>query len=165
MAVKRDRSAFLYMEPHPNNPDFAQCGDCMHFIPGAQRCIWFGKDDEVKAEDSCGFFAQGDPSDDQTPRGLFTKEELGYYSSGPVRCENCDGFDARDKSRMHCDVYVQLNRMFPKIWNLDEKVKPKGCCNAFGAGKRDPKNFGPYGPIPDADDAGAGGPITKLIKA
>jgi hypothetical protein len=158
---KRDRSAFLYMEPDPDIKDFAQCGSCMHFIPDEGRCFWLSDKDEVDADDSCGFYAQGKPAGGK-PSGQYTPETLGFYE-GKVRCENCDGYDDRDKDHIHCDVYVQLTRMLPHIWKLDEKVKPHACCNAYANGKRDPKNFGPYGPIPDPDDPHVGGLISKMV--
>lgn len=161
-SAKRDRSAFLYMEPNPDIKDFAQCGSCMHFIPDSKRCFWLGDKDEVDADDSCGFYAQGKP-DGGKPSGQYTPEVLGFYE-GKVRCQNCDGFDDRDNKNIHCDVYVQLTRMLPHLWDLDEKIKPRACCNAFYVGKRDPGHFGPYGPIPDADDPLVGGLISKMSK-
>jgi hypothetical protein len=159
----RDRSAFLYMEPHPDIPDHAQCGSCENFNDVKGVCRWLSKTDEVDADDSCGLYAQGAPSADIEPTGQYTPEEVGFYD-GKVRCQNCNALDARDAKRIHCDLYVQLTRMFPRLFKLDERVKPRGCCNAFAPGKRNPKNFGPYGPIPDPDDPNVGGLIMDVMK-
>jgi hypothetical protein len=158
----RDRSVFLYMEPSPDTPEFAQCGTCSNFIPDAERCFWFSEQDEVDSDDSCGLYVQGDPHGGRVPTGLMEPKVAGFYE-GKVRCQNCNAVDNRDPSRIHCDLYVQLNRMMPRIWDLEEKVKPRACCNAFEDGPRDPERFGPYGPIPDTDDPKVGGLISTMI--
>jgi hypothetical protein len=159
----RDRSAFLYMEPRPDTPEHAQCGTCANFNDQRDRCRWFSEKDEVDADDTCGLYAQGKPSADIKPTGQYRPEEVGFFE-GAVQCHRCDMYDDRDKKRIHCDLYVQLTRMFPRLWKLDEKIKPRGCCNAWGPAPRDPKRFGPYGPLPDADDDGPGGMLARLLK-
>lgn len=158
----RDRSTFLYFEPHPDTPEHAQCGTCRNWNPN-KLCYWLRQQDHPDDGDSCGMYGQGKPSKDIIPTGQYTPKDVGLVSE-QTRCQNCDAFDARDKSNLHCDLYVQLNRMFPKLFKLDIKVKPHGCCNAMEPGQRDPKRFGPYGPIPDADDPKVGGLIMKVIK-
>jgi hypothetical protein len=158
----RDRSTFLYMEPDPDIPDHAQCSSCRNFNDVEGLCFWLSAKDEVDGDDSCGEYGQGEPSSDIVPTGQYTKETLGFVDH-QVRCENCNAFDDRDQTNLHCDLYVQLNRMFPRLWRLIEEVKPRGCCNAQMPGKRNPKNFGPYGPIPDDDDPNVGGLITEIL--
>jgi hypothetical protein len=162
--VKRDRSAFAYMEPHPDTSQFAQCGTCAMFLRGVGRCYWLGAHDQVDSDDSCVMYVQGRPDDrrDARPTGILKPETVGFYS-GKVRCENCNAHDFRDPARKHCDLFVQLNRMFPEMWDLKTEIKPHACCNAWSSGERDPKNFGPYGPMPDADDPRAGGALSKLL--
>lgn len=161
----RDRSAFLYMEPDPDTPDHAQCKTCFNFLRGVGRCHWLQEDDEIDFDDTCGLYGQGTPNDDPNakPSGQYTKETVGFFD-GRVTCHRCNAYDDRDKSHIHCDLYVQLNRMLPQLWKLKEEVIPRGCCNAWGEGKRDPKRFGPYGPLPDADDAGSGGILAQMLK-
>lgn len=161
---KRNRSAFAYMEGKPDTAAFAQCGTCALFLRGVKRCHWLGET-EVDEDDSCVMYVQGAPNDDPNakPTGKLTPATVGLYD-GKVRCENCNAFDARDPNDLHCDLYVQLNRIFPNMWNLNRTVKAHACCNAWAPGKRNPKNFGPYGPIPDADDPKVGGIITQVKK-
>jgi hypothetical protein len=153
--MKRDRSAFAYMEPDPDTKKFAQCGTCAMFLRKVERCHWLGPDDKVDADDSCVMYVQGEPSDDPKakPTGALEPKTVGLFD-GRVRCENCNAHDFRDPARKHCDLFVQLNRMFPRMWNLKTEIKPHACCNAWAPGERDPKNFGPYGPLPDQDDSG-----------
>ncbi len=159
----RDRSAFLYMEPRPDTPDHAQCATCEMFLRVVGKCHHLQAEDKVDGDDTCGMYSQGRPNDDKDakPSGQYTKETLGFFE-GRVTCQHCNAYDDRDKSNIHCDLYVQLNRIFPHLFKLKESIKPRGCCNAWGEGKRDPKQFGPYGPLPDADDPNAGGLLAKL---
>jgi hypothetical protein len=160
----RDRSAFLYMEPSSRADEFASCGTCANFIRGRKRCYWFSDRDTVDEDDTCGLYVQGtNAGDDTKPSGLSTKKIAGFLE-GRVQCKRCNAFDGRDKSRPHCDLYVQLNRIFPRVWRLTEEVKPNACCNAWDKGERNPRNFGPYGPIPDADDPNVGGTIAAVDK-
>lgn len=161
----RDRSAFAFFEPHPNIPDHAQCSSCSKFLRAIGRCFTMKEDDETAGGDTCVMYEQGEPNDDPNakPSGQYTKKDVGWYS-GKVTCQHCNVYDDRDKANIHCDLFVQLNRTFPRIWKLNEKIKPRTCCNAWGKGKRDPKRFGPYGPIPDADDPNVGGPLADLAK-
>src|ERR1700677_1835020 len=158
----RDRATFLFFTPNPNIPDHAQCSSCKNFNDVKGKCFWLNSNDDVVGGGSCGMYGQGKPSGDIVPCGQYTKKDVGYVHH-PVRCENCNVFDDRDKSNMHCDLYVQLNRVFPRLFKLDVKVTPRSCCNAQSPGKRNPKRFGPYGPIPDADDPNVGGKITQII--
>jgi hypothetical protein len=150
------------MEPHPSVSNHAQCGSCHNWGKGNKRCYYLQAKDKVDADDSCGLYGQGKPQATVEPSGQYTKAELGFVDE-QVRCENCREFDNRDPKHLHCDFYAQLTRILPLQFQLDKNVNPKGCCNAMMPGPRNPKNYGPYGPIPDADDPGAkGGLITKI---
>jgi hypothetical protein len=161
----RDRSTFLYMEPaDPKNDDFAQCGTCIEWIKDKDRCYLHRTSDEIDADDSCGLYVEGEPRSGLKPLGLVTPKVSGLVDE-QTRCHNCNAYDGRDQSHIHCDLYVQLNRMFPHVFDLKEEIEPHACCNAMEPGKRDPKRFGPYGPIPDADDPKVGGLVTRLRKS
>ncbi len=122
---KIDRSAFLYMDPKDPEDTFAQCATCFHFLPNAERCLLFGKNDKVVAEASCALYVHGTPADDREIINSVSPEEAGYYV-GQVRCENCSWFN-KDST---CGLYQELNKL-KDIFNLDTKVNPKGCCNGF----------------------------------
>lgn len=162
----RDRSAFLYYEPNPDTPDHAQCATCWKFLRGIGKCDEMDEKYSTDDDDTCGAYGQGEPNDDPKarPRGKYTPKDVGWLD-GKVQCHRCNAYDDRDKTRIHCDLYVQLNRIFPRLFKLIEVVRPRACCNAWGPGKRDPKNFGPYGPMPDADDPNSGGILSRLLKA
>lgn len=119
------RDAFLYLPPKGDPDTFAQCGSCGMFIPEAQRCWLFGKDDEVIADASCGLYIQGKPNNDQEPQNKVTPEQAGY-NLGQVRCENCRWGDDGT-----CKLYEQLNQQLPEIFDLDTKINSNGCCNAW----------------------------------
>lgn len=123
---KIDRSAFLYMAPKGDEKQFAQCGTCTLFLPTKQRCGIYHKDDRVVANASCGLYISGEPKDNQPITNVVTPEESGYYK-GQVRCENCSWFDGEST----CELYVELNENLSDVFDLDIKVEPKGCCNAF----------------------------------
>jgi hypothetical protein len=117
------RDAFLYME-HGD----AQCGTCWLFNTNQNRCIVLPFDFEVRAEDSCGYYGPTQGAyylDDEAIAPRFTPEEVGFVKR-EVRCENCYHFDKKESL---CYLFDTLNRN-PKIFDLNTKVSPKGCCNA-----------------------------------
>jgi len=124
-AKKIDRSAFVYMEPKKDMVQFAQCNTCAAFMPGKERCALFGKNDVVVANASCGLYAHGEPNDDQESSGSTTPQAAGYVE-GQVRCENCKYLDGNT-----CKMFDKLNKLMPYMFDLNVKVKSKGCCNGF----------------------------------
>lgn len=128
-AKRLDRSAFIYLEQIVPTVQFAQCATCSLFLPDRERCAIFSKDDVVKANASCGLYIQGLPSDDQEIRGVVTPEAAGYVD-GQVRCENCIWFNREPGT---CGLFEDLNAKMPDVWDLDEKVMAKACCNAWQA--------------------------------
>lgn len=142
---KITRATYLYMDPKAPKGQFAQCGTCAHFIEEKDRCELHGKDDDIDDDDSCGLYVRG-PASTGEPQGFVTPEQSGFVSR-EVRCENCMFFDPDSEPREHCDLYSQLNRILPKLFDLDRYVKAQGCCNAQTPGKRNPKVFGPIGPL------------------
>lgn len=147
---KVTRATFLYMDPQAPKATFAQCGTCVHFIEDKDRCELHGPNDDIDDDDSCGLYVHGKPSGGK-PEGLVTPEQSGLVSR-QVRCENCMFFDAETEPREHCDFYTQLNRIFPSLFNLDRYVDSHGCCNAQTPGARNPKVFGPIGPLGNGKD-------------
>ncbi len=143
---KITRATFLYFDPKAPKDEFAQCGTCVHFLEDIGRCELHGADVEVDDDDSCGLYVHGEAEEGEKPEGLVTPEESGLVSR-EVRCENCMFFDPDSEPREHCDLYTQLNRILPKLFDLDRYVKAQGCCNAQTPGKRSPAVFGPVGPI------------------
>ena len=125
---KTDRSSFLYMEANPPIKDFAQCSTCQHFMPKSKKCTLFSPKDNVVAEGACGLYAQGIASDDQVITSAVTPKVAGYIV-GAVRCENCSWFD-----KGSCGLYETLMKKMPDVFDLNTKVSPKGCCNAFQPG-------------------------------
>jgi hypothetical protein len=123
-ASKIKRDAFLYLEDidGDDSPDFAQCADCAMLAPG-NKCAVLG----IKVEDgwSCGFFLDGDYNGAKVEK-LATPEQAGVYK-GKVRCENCR------YGGKTCALYDRLNTDMPADFDLDAKIKPHGCCNAFQA--------------------------------
>ena len=154
------------MDPQKPKDEFAQCGTCVHFLAKQQRCELHGKDDEVDEDDSCGLYVHGTAEADEEPEGLVTPEQSGLVSR-EVRCENCMFFDPDSEPREHCDLYTQLNRILPKLFDLDRYVDEYGCCNAQTPGKRNPKVFGPVGPLGEKgeDSDGASGMKNAIDQA
>lgn len=124
-APKVGREAFLYLEPREPVDQFAQCGTCALFGEENHRCELFGKQDIVKASYSCGLYAHGKPQRKVIPLKCVTPDEAGLVKEA-VRCENCFSFD---KSESTCKLYENLNKL-PQF-DLDTKVHPKACCNAW----------------------------------
>lgn len=118
MPERIDRSAFLYFDPDDADDDFAQCSDCCFFT--GSRCALLGS--MVTADMSCGAFVPGEY--DGTPiKKRLTPEDVGLVSR-QVRCENCVYGGPR------CKFYEALNQSMPERFDLDARIKPKGCCNA-----------------------------------
>jgi hypothetical protein len=149
---KITRATFLYMDPRQPAGKFAQCGTCQWWIPGQDRCVQHSEGDKIDGDDSCGLYSPMATRDkDAKPLGLVTPQESGLVSR-KVRCQNCMFFDPTTESRKHCDLYTQLNRVMPALFDLDRYVDEHGCCNAQTPGERDPKVFGPFGPLdPDGE--------------
>jgi hypothetical protein len=147
MPEKIERDAFLFLH-HDKAPaaTFAQCGPCRMFIPNeylesgaGDRCILHGSKVKLNKDYSCGFMCQwpkGSPNPEvikdhaaeiaKNIPGSVTPEQSGLVER-PVRCENCDYFDADDSE---CGLYKMLNKKLPQVFSLDIEVKPSSCCNA-----------------------------------
>jgi len=116
--MKITRSSFLYLEG--SDPSFAQCGSCVF---GYVRCAVMSNGKVSPIKGSCGYYEKGAPTKDRDIARL-TREETGYVER-PVRCENC-----RFYGQGHCGLYRMLNKAFPELFDLDEKVGRYACCNA-----------------------------------
>lgn len=122
---KLDRSAFIYLPPKGDKDKFAQCGTCIAFMPGKERCAWFGKNDNVIAEASCALYVHGKPNNDQKIIGSVTPKQAGYVEA-QVRCENCHYVKGNQ-----CTLFKKLNKALPEVFDLDTKIEDKACCNAW----------------------------------
>lgn len=118
------RDAFLYMDPKQPKDAFAQCATCGLYVGGTERCSILGPAVVVKAGDSCGLYAHGSPNPDLPIHGLVSPEEAGLVHR-QVRCENCTYLTPAG-----CDLYWQINKKFPDLFDLNNDVDPQGCCNA-----------------------------------
>lgn len=120
------RDAFVYMDPVGDADHFAECQTCRSWT--GKSCVLFEKGNSVQPTGSCGLYqhGKGDPNRHGKEMGVVTREEAGY-TDGPVRCENCAFFDD-DES--YCELFERLNEGWPDVFDLDRKVKARGCCNA-----------------------------------
>jgi hypothetical protein len=114
------------MDPKGDKDKFAQCGSCFMFMPNKQRCSIFGKNDKVIATAACGLYVYGKPNNNQEWKTAVTPKTAGY-AEGQMRCENCSWLESDNV----CGLYKSLNRKSSDIFDLETKVDPKGCCNAF----------------------------------
>jgi hypothetical protein len=122
--IKRD--AFLYLDG--KKADFAQCSSCCFFDQDysgsyAGKCALFKK--EVDGDDTCGMYVPGPFSGISNAKRV-TPEEAGFLKDTSVRCENC-----RYGGGGVCRLFEMLNRRMPKTFELDTKISPKSCCNAW----------------------------------
>lgn len=125
--MKIQRDAFGYLAPRGlNTEQFSQCGQCFLYLPLRQRCAILGDGIQVLAQDACAYFLPGTPTDGQRCEALITPIEAGYVQR-QVRCENCAFGNGDEKV---CELYRRLNNELPEIFDLDEGIDPKGCCNA-----------------------------------
>ena len=126
--IKLDRSAFIYMNPSgKDQANFAQCKTCMMWTGSkGQTCTSHGKM-KIKGSASCAIYVPGPTHADMSGKEMkvVTPEVSGLVDAA-VRCENCSWFSS-DK----CQLFQRLNEELPGVWNLDIKVKAKGCCNAW----------------------------------
>lgn len=121
MRIKRD--AFLYLAPRNPRSAFAQCGTCSLFYRQVERCAILG-DRQITAEMSCGMYLHGEPQP-QPIKSVYSAAEVGLVDRA-VRCENCAYSDGAG----HCNLYRVLNRRMPGVFDLDENIEARGCCNA-----------------------------------
>jgi hypothetical protein len=128
---RRGRDSLGYMEPDPNIPDFAQCGSCASYLSDRVRCYWFSDKFKVLPEASCIVYVQGPPIDGAgtKPIDLIDPKVVGFIN-GKTRCENCVSYQ-----KGICLLFRVLNLARTEagnlIFDLEEKVKARGCCNAF----------------------------------
>jgi len=142
------RDALLFMKARgPNKGKFAQCITCIHFLIDQGLCRLQRDKDDVDGDDSCGSYYPGEPTKgEEKPLGNSTPAELGFVKR-LVQCRRCRFFDPDSEARKHCDLFTQLNRMMPNVFNMDRYVDDFDCCNAQSPGDRDPAVFGPIGPL------------------
>jgi hypothetical protein len=149
MPDKVTRAAFIYLEPKPrdDNGTFAQCWSCRMFVPEVTgldggRCIIHGSKVDIDADDSCGFYVDW-PTEDGEPNpqvvhdhaeelaknipGSVTPEESGLIDDR-VQCHRCAFAEA---GATVCGLYRSLSRARPRIVDLDDRIKPHACCNAW----------------------------------
>lgn len=119
---KVHRDAFIYLEPKEPKDTFAQCASCAMWT--GKTCTILGPDVPVDDDDSCSFYVHGPKAQPGTEKALVTPEEAGFVDR-QVRCENCVSFNAGT-----CELFKALNKALPEQFDLEEKVNPKGCCNA-----------------------------------
>jgi hypothetical protein len=124
---KLERDAFLYLNPEPGVADFAQCSSCEMWVQGDNRCTIHGPRVRVPGSASCGFYIYGEVQEPgYLTEALVTAEESGLVDR-KVRCENCQW---GGPSTYRCRLFAGLNERLPDIFDLDEHIEPKGCCNA-----------------------------------
>jgi len=124
---KLSRDAFLYLNPEPGIDDFAQCSSCQDWVEGDNRCVIHGPKVRTPGTASCGFYIFGDvqPAGTKT-YAMVSAEESGLVDR-EVRCENCQW---GGPTTYKCRFFLGLNERLPEMFDLDEHIEPKGCCNA-----------------------------------
>lgn len=124
---KLERDAFLYLNPEPGIDDFAQCSSCQDWVQGDNRCTIHGPRVRTPGTASCGFYIFGDPQPAGTDtEAVVTADESGLVDR-EVRCENCQW---GGPTTTRCRFFLSLNERLPDVFDLDEHIEPKGCCNA-----------------------------------
>jgi hypothetical protein len=122
---KLERDAFLYL--NSDGEDFAQCHTCIMWVQEDNRCTIHGPRVRVPGTASCGLYVPGESQASGTlTEALVTAEESGLVNR-PVRCENCQW---GGPSTYKCRLFIGLNERLPDVFDLDEQIEPKGCCNA-----------------------------------
>jgi len=126
--AKLKRDIFLYMEPRGDGSGFANCRTCMMWTgPKGKTCTIHGKR-SITGKHSCGLYVEGKPMPDHAGEemNLVTPAISGLVRR-EVRCQNCTFFKADEGI---CKFYRRLNSTLSAVFALDEKVKPRACCNA-----------------------------------
>lgn len=119
---KITRDAFLYLEPKgiEDREQFAQCGTCA-FRFDKDRCALMGQSKIDFQDGTCSMYSEGKPMF-LAPFMNYTHDQIGY-TQRQVRCENCK------YGGEECQLYTQLNKVFPQAFDLDTKIDSYGCCN------------------------------------
>ena len=121
--VRRD--AFGYLEPREKEEAFAQCATCALWLKGKERCFLHGAGVKVDEDDACNYYCPGEPMEEGKPLGVLTPEQSGLVGR-EVGCRHCRFFVGGDR----CNLYTELNRAMPTVFQLDVTVHPLACCNA-----------------------------------
>ena len=120
---KLKRDTFIYLSPKSDD-DFAQCSTCRDWVRD-DHCRIHGPDVDVPGTASCCLYVWGWTLDAGTPtQAIVTPIESGLVDRD-VRCENCKWFEANV-----CMFFDMLNTHLPDVFDLDDHVEAKGCCNA-----------------------------------
>lgn len=143
-----ERDSFMYLKPKGMVPtkDHAQCRGCMMFTGDKhESCTTHAKSEgPILGKGSCGGYAEGHPMPDEAGHemGSWTKEESGYVERS-VRCENCK-WAMKEEGGHVCTFFRMLNEMIPEMFDIDEDIEPKACCNAQESkeGQKGPKRRG-----------------------
>lgn len=125
---KINRDTFIYLDPKGDKGKFAQCSTCRMWTgPEGNTCSILGKT-KVTGDMSCNLYVHGQPATSLKGKEVssYTPKEAGLVQR-QVRCENCRSFDSEKSS---CMLFQSLNKSLPDYFQLEEKVNPKGCCNA-----------------------------------
>lgn len=113
---KIGRDSFLYLDG--SSDTFAQCGSCVF---GRDKCGIMGGQKVSAKDGSCGFYMKGVQINRVVAN--LTREQTGYVER-QVRCHNCK------YGGSNCELYTMLNKEFPDVFDLEEKISPNACCNA-----------------------------------
>jgi len=122
------RDSFLYLHPAPPVDRFAQCDTCSMWLVN-DLCAIHGPEIKVTASMSCGLYIHGTPITDPRPgdsKKIVTPAESGLVDR-QVRCENCRWGGPNVYT---CGLFLLLNTAHPNVFDLDDQIDPKGCCNA-----------------------------------
>lgn len=129
---KITRVAFLYMAPTEDSygdPDvFAHCQSCYSWMgKKRERCYILGKKLEVKADDTCALYVNGEPEIERAgnEKSLVSAEEAGFMK-GPPQCKRCYWYAIG-----LCGLFAKLNMEDPDHYDLKVSVKANACCNGF----------------------------------
>jgi len=123
--MKITRGAFVYIEGKGDT--FAQCSTCTKWEPRGKICV-DPLDMMVLGSWSCCLYSPGSFANGER-RKTMTPEEAGLYK-GAVRCENCK-YAYKGVVGTYCGLYGMLNDQLGDDFELDERIDPYGCCNAF----------------------------------
>lgn len=117
------RAAFIYLSG--DTDDFAQCSTCRLWVSDDDRCILHGPKIMVGGDDSCSFWFSGSEIAAR-PAVSVTPEESGLVHRR-VQCHRCLFYEDGPK----CGLYAKLNKRLGDEFDLDEKIEPHACCNAW----------------------------------
>lgn len=104
--------------------EHAQCSTCaLRLKDDPSLCAILGIKLDKPESSTCGLYVPGEPICDDV--GELLEPDVAEFAETKVQCQRCE------YGGKTCGFYEKLNKTMPKDFDLDTKIRPTACCNAW----------------------------------